>query len=287
MVRMPTNTQMFALRRRPPTRVQLAGGTYRLQRVFKHDFFAATCLYQRVDADSHTAPPRRGERVFDRVVVKFARTRTFCGVPLGWLGRWMRAHEEGVYRALDGVAGVPRWAGRLGEAGYAIEYVDAPPLDHLDTPPAGFFDRLRDVLDAVHARGVGYCDANKRSNILCDAAGRAWLVDFQLSIRRRDDWPRPVRAILARLVAYVAERDLYHLYKHKRRLAPQELTDVEAAWSRRRRGLHRLHRKLTKPWRAVRRRWLNRQHRAGRLRSPTADLEDHRQPEKSTWRDEA
>ncbi len=275
MARRTTNTQMFALRRPPPERVELAGAAYRLERVFKHDFFAATCLYQRVG----------GESGFARVVGKFGRTRDFCGVPLWWLGRYMRAHEEGIYRALAGVDGVPRWAGRLGEAGYAIEYIDAVPLDHLDTPPTGFFDRLRGVFDAVHARGVAYSDANKRSNILCDTDGRAWLVDFQIAFRRRDDWPWPFRSLVAAAVRYVAGRDLYHLYKHKRRLAPAELTSEEDALSRRRGRLHGLHRKLTTPWRSFRRRWLRRQHRKGALQSPTADLEDHHQPEKATWRD--
>jgi hypothetical protein len=73
--------------------------------------------------------------------------------------------------------------------------------------------------------------------------------------------------------------------KHKRRLAPNELAPEEEALSRRRTGLHALHRKLTKPWRALRRRFLRRQHASGRLKSPTAELEDHHQPEKATWRD--
>ena len=233
-----SNTQMFALSASPPAELEIAGGAYRLVRVFKHDFYAATCLYE--------AGPGRGDE-FEKIVVKFGRTRAFCGLGMGWLGRLMRSHEQAIYTALDGVIGVPRWVGTFGEAGYASEYIDAKPLDHFDSPPPGFFDRLREVFDAIHARGVAYCDANKRSNILVSPDGEPFVIDFQISFRRREDLPRPIRSIVAAAVNYMSDRDMYHLYKHKRRLSPQELTDEEQALSRRRRGLHALHRKITKP----------------------------------------
>jgi len=271
------NTQMFALRRPPPAEVRIGRSTYRLLRVFKHDFWAATCLYARSgQAGTQTAPAR--------IVVKFGRAQPFCGLPLGWYASRLRAHEEDIYRALAGVEGVPRWIGRVGAGGCAIEYIDARPLDHLDRPPAGFFDRLAALIERIHARGVAYCDANKRSNILVAEDGRAFLIDYQIALRKRPDWPWPAGALLGRLVDYLAGKDLYHLYKHKRRLAPDELRPEEEALSRRRGGVHWLHRKLTKPYRAVRRRFLREQYRKGALQSPTAGLEDHYQPEKQTWR---
>jgi len=273
MSRRGRNTQMFALPKPPPETVKVAGCAYRLVHVFKHDFFAATCLYEAI------APAE-----IPRIVVKFSRTQPFCGVPLDWLGRLMRRHEEDIYRALADIEGVPRRVGRVDEASYAIEYVDAAPLDHLDVPPPGFFDRLLGVFGAIHARGVAYSDANKRSNILADAAGRPFLVDYQIAFRRRDDWPWPVRPLLALAVRYVQRSDIYHVYKHKRRLSPHEMTATERDLSRRRGLLHTLHRKLTTPWRRFRRRFLRKQYQAGRLESPTADLEDHPQPEKATWR---
>ena len=264
---------MFAVKAPPPETIELAGATYRLVRVFKHDFWAVTCLYE---AD--------GSAEISKVVVKCGRTQPFCGLPLEWYARLLRGHEEAIYKALTGVPGVPRWAGRVGRHGYAIEYIEGKPLDHLSRPPPGFFDRLRELFDAVHARGVAYTDSNKRSNILVGPAGRPYLIDYQISIRRRDDLPWPLRAIIRRVIEYMAGKDIYHLYKHKRRICPEELTEEEAALSRRRTGLHLIHRKLAKPYRAVRRRFLRSQHEKGRLVSPSAHLEDHYQPEKSTWR---
>ena len=63
-----------------------------------------------------------------------------------------------------------------------------------------------------------------------------------------------------------------------------KLTPEEEAMSHPSGLLHRLHRKLTKPYRAVRRAFLGWRYRQGLLASPTAELEDHLQPEKDSWR---
>jgi len=278
MPRRGKNVQLFALRRMPPETIVLRRLTYRRAGVFKHDFFAATCLYEAIE-------PHRA--LIPRVVVKFGRTQDIWGLPMTWYGRWLCRHEREIYRRLVGVAGVPRWVGCVDDTAYAIEYLDAKPLDHLDAPPQGFFDRLLDVFGRIHARGVAYCDANKQSNILVDATGRPFVIDFQISVYRRDDWPWPLRLIPALIVRRAQRADLYHLYKHKRRLAPNELTTEEERLSRRRGRLHVLHRKLAARWREMRRRFLRRQYKAGMLESPTASLENHHQPEKETWRSDA
>ncbi len=268
------NTQLFALPTPPAAEIYVAGAAYRLLRVFKHDFFAATALYEATGAVE-----------IPKIVVKTYRTQAICGLAMDWLGRFSREHEKAIYAALAGVSGVPRCLGCVGPTGLAIEYIEAVPLDHLDKPPAGYFDRMRQILDAVHTRGVAYVDANKLSNMLVADDGSAHLIDFQIAIRRRDDWLWPARVIAASIVRYLQGKDIYHLCKHKRRLAPAELTDEEEKFSRRRGLWHRLHRKITKPYRAVRRGFLRRQYRTGRLESPSAKLEDHHQPEKQTWRE--
>ena len=78
-------------------------------------------------------------------------------------------------------------------------------------------------------------------------------------------------------------KDLYHLYKHKRRLAPRELTPQEEELSRERGGVHAFHRWFTKGYRGLRRRFLREQHQKGALASPTAGLEDYDLPEKDSW----
>lgn len=274
------NLKWFALSCPPPQELAVAGRTYILVKVFKHDFFAATCLYQVQTAEVSTGH----DDGLQKIVVKFARKQSFCGLPMRWYGRMLCRHEKDIYVHLAGVEGVPPWAGVVDDCTYAIGYIDAVPLDHLPKPPPAFFDQLRRLMDAIHSRGIAYCDANKRSNILVDAAGKCFLVDYQISFRRRDDLPWPLRNLIAAAVRYVQRSDIYHIYKHKRRLAREELTPEEEALSCRRGLLHSLHRRLTDPWRALRRRFLGRKFRKGQLASPTAWLEDHRQPEKETWR---
>lgn len=266
---------MFALSAPPDGEICIGGATYRLVRVFKHDFFAATSLYEAV-----------GQVEIPKIVVKVYRAHPFFGLAMDWLGRLSREHEKAIYAVLEGVEGVPRWVGCVGPTGLAIEYIDAKPLDHLDKPPAGYFDRMRRIFDALHARGVAYVDANKRSNMLVGPDGSAHLIDFQIAMRLRDDWPWPMRTIAARIVRYLQGKDIYHLCKHKRRLAPEELTDEEEEILRHLGLWHSLHRTITTPYRAVRRRFLARQYSTGQLESPSAELEDHHQPEKQTWRGE-
>jgi len=279
MPRKHSNAQLFALREAPPAQVEVAGRRYRLVRVFKHDFYAATALYELDPAGGQA-----DAEAIRKIVVKFGRTQPLCGLDMSWYGRLLHAHEKAIYRELKGVRGVPRWVGSVSETAYAIEYIESRPLDHDPPPPKGFFDELRKIFDEVHARGVGYCDSNKRSNILVAKDGRPYLIDYQISIRRRDDWPRPLRTIIAAAVEYMIKKDLYHLYKHKRRISPDELTPEEEVLSRRPGGLHGLHRRIAKHYRSIRRRFLSRQYDSGRLNSPSAELEDHHQPEKATWR---
>lgn len=265
--------QLFALPAAPPGQVTVHGRTFRLERVFKHDFFAATTLYA---AQRAGAGPRQ-------VVVKFGRTQGFCGLSGRWIGRWLLRREQRFHRRADGIAGIQRWLGGLSDTAYVLEYVPGQTLDALATPPSGaFFDALRETLDALHRRDVACCDLNKRSNIVVGPGGRPVLIDFQISMVH--DPALPWRWLTWPLVRYFQRMDLYHLYKHKRRLAPAELRPQEAALLRRPGRLLSWHRRLVTPLRGLRRAFLARLHRAGRLISPSAHLEDHQQPEKATWR---
>jgi len=271
------NTQLFALREPPPKEVLVGGQAYRLKKVFKHDFFAATALYGAVDSGPSS----------DRLVVKFGRTQGFCGLPGAWVGRLLLRRERRFHKRADGVEGIQRWAGQLDSTSYALEYVEGQTLDVCGLPPGRegrFFDELRSILDSLHARGAAYCDLHKRSNIVVTPTGRPALIDFQICALDKPHAPWPWRRIVAAAVAYLQRMDLYHLYKHKRRLAPEHLRGEEQSLSRRRTPLLRLHRTLVTPLRRIRRAFLTHRHRAGRLVSPSEHLEDHNQPEKATWR---
>lgn len=92
--------------------------------------------------------------------------------------------------------------------------------------PAGrtpeFEARLRTLLEKMHEQGVAHCDMRRASNILVDAQGQPYLVDFVSSVRRRPFWYfdswffRPL-----------CNGDFNALAKLKTRARPHELTDEE------------------------------------------------------------
>jgi len=244
-----------------PEAVELSDGTYRLLRTYKHDFFAATGLYEGPSG---------------KAILKLGRTVRFLGLPMAWLGRYLADHECRVYRAVEGLPGVPKCLGRYDRTGFVHAFVEGHPLQRYEHVDEHFFPRLRELLEALHARGIAYVDLEKRENILVGQDGRPYLIDFQISFMFPPRWrdrpslakllPGPLgRFILGRLQA----GDRYHLLKHHRRHRPQDLTPEQHAASYRRGIFIELHRRLFMPFTMIRR-WILKQ-LTGRSRSPKQD----------------
>jgi hypothetical protein len=159
----------------------LAGRTYTLQQVLKHDFFAVTARYAGPDGEP--------------VCLKHYHTEPWLGCPLEWAGRLMADREVRHYRRLADLGSVPQLVGRVGKSSFAHAWVEGNDLlDRKDRLPDDFFDRLEALVRAIHARGMAYVDMNKPDNVLVGADGRPVLIDFQIS------WaPRPSRWRLAGL----------------------------------------------------------------------------------------
>lgn len=220
----------------PRERFVLEGRTYRLERTLKQDFFAATGRYAGPEGE--------------RVVLKHYHTEPFLGLPLEWAGRWMADREVRHYRALQDLDGVPRLVGRIGRSAFVHEWVYGEDLlDRREPVPDDFFDRLDRLLDAVHARGLAYVDANKPDNVLVAARdGRPVLIDFQIS------WmPKRRGPLRRRILAVLQREDRYHFRKLKRRYRPDRMTPEEREASRRRSRLLSLHRLVGAPLRDLRR----------------------------------
>jgi hypothetical protein len=225
----------------PPREIQIEGRAYRRSRVFKHDSWAATALY---------------ECGAERVVCKFNRRQPIAGLPMGWLGCWLARREAHLYRLLAGDPHVPALCGDVCVEGrpaphaVAHAFVAGRPLTLDDAPSDEFFAELAGVLENLHAVGIAYVDLHKRENVLLGADGRPYLIDFQISVclprRRPATW----------LLRLLQRSDRYHLAKHVRRLRPDlsarysgELGDRPPWWIR-------AHRRVAVPFRRLRRRLL-------------------------------
>jgi hypothetical protein len=225
----------------PPPQVEIDGATYRLERVVKHDSWAATAFYE---GDGK------------RVVCKFNRLRRIGPIPMGWLGRWLAGREAYALRRLVGLPGIAPVLGEVREAGKllpnAVAHVFIPgrPLARYDRITAKNFAELERLLADMHARGMAYVDLHKRENILVGEDGRLYLIDFQISFCMRSWWPArslPVRAFL-----WLLQRsDRYHLSKHSTRCTEAEKRPARPA----RPWWILLHRTVARPLRACRR-WL-------------------------------
>ena len=216
---------------------------YHLQKLFKHDFWAASGLYGNGDS---------------QVVLKIYRRQDLLGLPMNWLGSWLAKREISFYHHLQGVPGIARFLGAFGRNGFVHAYI--PGQDLLEYPrdqlPDDFFDQLIDLMRSVHARGISYVDANKRDNVIVGLDSRPYLIDFQISWR-----PEPGR-LCRRVLLFMQRMDMYHLFKHKSRLRPDLMRPEE--WELRRNpGLFlSLHGLVAVPFRTFRRTTLRRINKA-------------------------
>ncbi len=223
-----------------PERVEIRGQTYDRVRTFKHDFFAATGLYEGPSG---------------KIVLKLGRRVGFLGLPMAWIGRLLVGHESWLYEIVDGVPGIPRFTGRWGDNGFAHEFVEGHELTKGEWVNDAFFDKLAAVIEALHRRGVAYVDLEKRENILVGDDGDPYLIDFQIS------WHLPAnrggRTWPARLLMRVlTDADNYHLLKHRRRQRPDLITAEEWEASYHPPLSISWHRVLFRPWTHVRRKAL-------------------------------
>ncbi|NOT31973.1 MAG: hypothetical protein HOP15_16120 [Planctomycetes bacterium] len=249
----------------PPAEIELARARYGLVRIFKHDFFAYTALYETLGGDE----PRK-------IVLKIGRRASLCGLPLAWIGRLHSWHESAVFSEVDDLDIVPRFTGRWGRHGITHEFIEGHPLERGERVPDDFFPRLAAGLAEIHRRGLAYVDLEKCENVLVGSDSRPYLFDFQISwrcpfARLRGRWP----------VSWIARRfqagDRYHLTKLRLRCRPDLLTPGELALARRKPFLVRLHGGLARPLTLLRRFVLKRVDPArkggerGRVRFPAGE----------------
>lgn len=250
-----------------PEEFDLAGKRFHFCKLFKHDFYAATGLYQTntphlpiVSAGINRTTEESSDPTItptgELAVLKIQRTYPLFGLPMRWLGAWIASHEVRIFRKLQGIAGIPDFMGTLGTNGYIHGFVPGCDLSPDCRPDAEFFSALEKLLSDVHARHVAYVDANKRENILYGDDHRPWLIDFQISFncRRNQHDNFLAQWILKRLQA----EDWYHYYKHKTRLAPDICTAEDFSRANHQSWYIRLHRAFARPVIHGRRRFLSR-----------------------------
>ena len=220
-------------------RIEIDGEWYDHLGTLKDDAFAQTEL---VEQDGR------------RYLYKVSRLRLIRGLKLRWLMKRLNDREIRTHHLLAGVHGVPRLVKRVSETSFLREYVDGRTLDR--KPPymrADFFDEFLEIVRSIHGRGVAFVDLAKKENVVVTREGRPFLIDFQVSIARSTR-RGPIAAIWNAAVRIMQEADVYHVYKHKKRIRPDLLRPEERRYARRP-WFQRIHKYCFRlPYHAVKRR---------------------------------
>ncbi len=226
-----------------PEEITLDDGTYRRVKTYKHDFFAATGLYEGPSG---------------RVILKIGRVQSLFGLPTVWLGRWLADRERRLYDAVEDLQGVPRCMGGWDRTGFVHAFVPGHPLQRKEAVNDDFFRRLESLIATIHERDIAYADLEKRENILVGDDGLPYLIDFQISwYWSAGPSGRSVRWMLNGLGRLILRRlqqaDRYHLLKHWRRHRPDQLSEAQLQASYRVGFWIRLHRTFIRPLTLLRR----------------------------------
>ena len=282
-------------RKKLPKNIMVKNRRYQLARLFKHDFFAATALYQIEQKSNAGVSPvitkepslnNKGyvkdaaETPVVRVVLKLGRSSDFLGLPLRWLGRAICRHETNNLRYLQKLSQIPHLLAKYGDTGFVYEYIEGRSLDETPDLRDDFFDRLEKLLKQIHLCRVAYVDLNKRGNVLLGRDNLPYLIDFQIACHIPILF-RPLRLLADGILRLLQKEDFYHLNKHKRRLS-RHLMDIEQIHaSRQKSSWIRYHRSIARPLTRLRRRVLYSLFRSGHL---SLDDTDHDNPESNPHR---
>lgn len=117
------------------------------------------------------------------LVVKTAAGRG----PLLAVNRHALRREYRAYRRLEGLAGVPQCHGLVDDRWLVLDFVPAQPFRNARIGP-GFFNRLLEIIQAMHERGVAHGDLKRKSNLMVDANGAPVLLDFGAATLLRPGW---------------------------------------------------------------------------------------------------
>jgi len=233
-----TPTWLLALGKKGlPPQVSADGCVYRWSRTFKHDFFAATALYERESG---------------RVLVKINRQAPMFGLPMRWIGRILANRECAALTRLAGIHGVPRLIARFERTGFVREFVEGEPMAKGRRVPDDFHAKLRALVAEIHRRDMAYVDLEKCENVLVGADGHPYLFDFQIAWYVAPRWGGNLWPLTA-LRRFFQNGDLYHLKKLQRRTRPDQFSAEELAATYARPWYVRLHFFLVRPFTLLRR----------------------------------
>ena len=222
--------------------IEINGDTYKHLGTLKDDAFARTELL---------------EKDGKKYLFKVSRLALFGPLRLKRIMNHFAAHEVHIHHLLEGVHGVPKLVRQVSDDSFLREFVEGRTLDR-NPPPLrpDFFDEFHEIVKNIHARGVAFVDLAKKENVVVTTDGRPFLIDFQISMSLREG-RGPVALLWNAVVRMMQRADIYHVYKHKRRIQPDLLTEEDLSTHARKPWFSRVHKYLfRKPYHLIKRRFI-------------------------------
>ncbi len=88
-------------------------------------------------------------------------------------------HEYCAYQRIQGVPGLPVCHGFFQQRWLVLDYVAGTPFREFPLADhEQFFQRLLEIIQAMHARGVAHGDLKRKDNLLVDRSGNPVIVDL-------------------------------------------------------------------------------------------------------------
>lgn len=138
------------------------------------------------------------------------------------VGKYLVAREAAAHKRLAGLDGVPAAVETDSPYVFGHEYVEGQPAPEVpERLTASFFERLYDLVAAIHSRGMAHGDLKRLENIIVRPDDTPAVVDLSAAILSGSN---PMAALL---LGYIQDDDLRAVAKLKQRHAPHLLTDPE------------------------------------------------------------
>lgn len=160
------------------------------------------------------------------------------------LGRFLIRRESAAYRMATGLAGLPRFLGRVGSFALAVDWIQGAPLSAFRgrRVEAARFDELHAIVVGLHGRGIALGDLHHRDVLIADAGG-VFVVDLATAWWLGPQPRRWRRSIFERL----KEADVLALHHMRARYADAPADEGDSstpAWLRRARCAKQLWNRL-------------------------------------------
>lgn len=142
------------------------------------------------------------------------------------IGRFLLWRERLVYERLRGTKGIPTLYRKVGGLALVFSHIEGKNLEHLspgDTPDVTFFERLTDLIHECHDRGVAHCDLKRSANVMIDASGTPYILDWAAAITAKEFCIYPFTLIHKRFM----KDDFNAVTKLKMRYYPESIGDEE------------------------------------------------------------